>query len=86
MTMMSVGPKSRALLSGIGLEELAEMAKPPEPQKPEAEVKLAHAHVLTPTHAVIASLWLCFQAQQLATITAVNVTTLLLYFTYCCAA
>ena len=37
---MAAGPKSKALMSGIGLEELNELAKPPEPQQPEAEVRL----------------------------------------------
>ncbi len=37
---MVAGPKSKALISGIGLEELNELAKPPEPQQPEAEVRL----------------------------------------------
>ncbi len=37
---MDAGPKSKALMSGIGLEELNELAKPPEPQQPEAEVRL----------------------------------------------
>ena len=42
----AAGPKSKALISGIGLEELNELAKPPEPQKPEAEVQslLLHMH------------------------------------------
>ncbi|DBA86816.1 TPA: hypothetical protein ACH3X2_005399 [Trebouxia sp. C0005] len=34
-----LGPKSKALMSGIGLEELNELAKPPEPQQPEAEAQ-----------------------------------------------
>lgn len=34
-----LGPKSRALLSGIGLEELADLAKPPELQRAESEAK-----------------------------------------------
>ncbi|KAL3136456.1 hypothetical protein ABBQ38_005712 [Trebouxia sp. C0009 RCD-2024] len=34
-----LGPKSRALLSGTGLEELADMAKPPELQRAESEAK-----------------------------------------------
>ena len=38
------GPKSRALLQGTGLEELAELAKPPELQKTEPEVQL-HFHL-----------------------------------------
>ncbi len=39
------GPKSKALMSGIGLEELNELAKPHEPQQPEAEVRLPVVHI-----------------------------------------
>ncbi len=42
---MAAGPKSKALISGIGLEELNELAKPPEPQQPEAEVRLPVLHL-----------------------------------------